>query len=193
MRNEYEIKIEKELNSGVINNEIFMTFSFGDTENLVTEIFRKLKNDGKLFINDKRNYSFTFVFDEYEFNNGYATFSQKYHNDKLYEFRLMVFPHDDMKSLGGSGSAEFLQTKSEVLLYNLAMLFMEKYGVPIEINNAILDSKDFYWVSGNREIKISMGNNFVNIFYTDLKAINQIEQKKKNKMLNSADDTKDNI
>lgn len=190
---EYENRVEQELNSGVRNDDIFMTFKFGDSENDVNTKFKRLKDNGKITLDDKKRYTYEFVFDEYEFNNGYATFSQKYHNNKLYQFRIMVEPYDDMKALGGNGSSEFLQIKSEGLLYNLAMLYMEKFGVPIERRNVLLKTKNKIWINGNREIKISLGSGFVNVIYTDLSSLRRMEEKKKNKLRNEAKVTKNDI
>lgn len=190
---EYENRVEQELNSGVRNDDIFMTFKFGDSENDVNTKFKRLKDNGKITLDYKKRYTYEFVFDEYELNNGYATFSQNYHNNKLYQFRIMVEPYDDMKDLGGRGSSEFLQTKSKGLLYNLAMLYMKKFGVPIEKRNVLLKTKDHIWINGNREIKISLGSGFVNVIYTDLSSLRHMEEEKKNKLRNEAKITKKDI
>lgn len=192
-QNEYDQKIEQELKSGVLYDEIFMTFKFGDSENDVKNKFRQLKDSGRLNLDDKKRYVYKFVFDEYEFTNGSATFSQKYHDGKLYQFRMMVEPHDDMKALGGSGSSKFIQMNSEGLLYRLAMLYMEKYGVPIDMKNVLLNTNDLFWIKGNREIEISLGNGFVNVFYTDLLPLKRIEEEKVDKFRNEAKITKKEI
>ncbi len=191
---QYENRVEQELNSGVINDDIFLIFKFGDSENDVNAKFEQLKKEhGKITLDDKRRYTYEFVFDEYDFNNGYATFSPIYHNNMLYKFKMRVEPYDVMEDLGGSGSYELLQTSSESLLYNLAMIYMEKFGVPIEKSSILFNTKDFFWINGNREIKISLGSGFVNVIYTELSVLSRMEEQKKNKLRNEAEVTKKDI
>ncbi len=190
---EYENRVEQELNSGLRNDDIFMTFKFGDSENDVNTKFKRLKDNGKITLDDKKRYTYEFVFDEFEFNNGHATFLLKYHNNKLYQFRIIVKPNDDMKALGGSENSEFLQTKSEGLFYSLAMLYMEKFGHQIRRRNALFKTKDCFWINGNREIEISLSSGFVNVIYTDLSSLRRMEEEKKNKLRNEAKVTKKDI
>ena len=191
-QSEYNAKLEEELSSGHKVNDIFLTFKFGDSKSEVNNKFSQLKDEGKLYLDENLHYTYRFVFDDY-FNIGYATFSQKYHNDKLYEFRMMVKPHDDMKDLGGSGSADYLQTKSESLLISLATLYMDKYGLPISKDNILFDTEDEFWLNGNREIKLSLSNGFVNILYRDLSTLQSIEEERKEKILDEAIKTKEDI
>ena len=191
-QSEYNAKLEEELSSGHKVNDIFLTFKFGDSKSEVNNKFSQLKDEGKLYLDENLHYTYRFVFDDY-FNIGYATFSQKYHNDKLYEFRMMVKPHDDMKDLGGSGSADYLQTKSESLLISLATLYMDKYGLPISKDNILFDTEDEFWLNGNREIKLSLSNGFVNILYRDLSTLKSIEEERKEKILDEAIKTKEDI
>ena len=191
-QSEYNAKLEEELSSGHKVNDIFLTFKFGDSKSEVNNKFSQLKDEGKLYLDENLHYTYRFVFDDY-FNIGYATFSQKYHNDKLYEFRMMVKPHDDMKDLGGSGSADYLQLKSESLLISLATLYMDKYGLPISKDNILFDTEDEFWLNGNREIKLSLSNGFVNILYRDLSTLQSIEEERKEKILDEAIKTKEDI
>ncbi len=106
----------------------------------------------------------------------------------------MVKPHDDMKDLGlGSGSADYLQLKSESLLISLATLYMDKYGLPISKDNILFDTEDEFWLNGNREIKLSLSNGFVNILYRDLSTLQSIEEERKEKILDEAIKTKEDI
>jgi len=191
-QSEYNAKLEEELSSGHKVNDIFLTFKFGDSKSEVNNKFSQLKDEGKLYLDENLHYTYRFVFDDY-FNIGYATFSQKYHNDKLYEFRMMVKPHDDMKDLGGSGSADYLQLKSESLLISLATLYMDKYGLPISKDNILFDTEDEFWLNGNREIKLSLSYGFVNILYRDLSTLKSIEEERKEKILDEAKKTKEDI
>ena len=191
-QSEYDAKLEEELSSSRKVNDIFLTFKFGDSKSEVNNKFSQLKDEGKLYLDENLHYTYRFVFDDY-FNIGYATFSQKYHNDKLYEFRMMVKPHDDMKDLGGSGSADYLQLKSESLLISLATLYMDKYGLPISKDNILFDAEDYFWLNGNREIKLSLSYGFVNILYRDLSTLKSIEEERKEKILDEAKKTKEDI
>ena len=189
---EYGKKVEEELKSGARNDEIFMIFRFGDAENDVDDKFRQLKDSGKLFIDERGYYTYTFVFNEHDTFNGYATFKQEFHDGKLYKLRMMVRPHDDMIALGG-GSDEYIELKNSSLFFQLASLFLGKYGSPIQKSNILFDTKDYFWIDGNREISISKSSSFVNIYYTDLFALKSIEQEKKDKMLNKANNTRADI
>jgi hypothetical protein len=191
-QSEYDAKLEEELSSSRKVNDIFLTFKFGDSKSEVNNKFSQLKDEGKLYLDENLHYTYRFVFDDY-FNIGYVTFSQKYHNDKLYEFRMMVKPHDDMKDFGGSGSADYLQTKSESLLISLATLYMDKYGLPISKDNILFDAEDYFWLNGNREIKLSLSYGFVNILYRDLSTLKSIEEERKEKILDEAKKTKEDI
>ena len=192
-KSEYDKKVEQELNSGIKNDDIFMTFRFGDSKNTVKNKFHKLRQEGKISLNDYREYEYKFVFNEYEMTNGYASFSQKFHNGKLYKFRMMVKPHDDMKEFGSSASYKMVQLKSESLFNNLSILYMDKYGSPISRKNTLNNKDDRFWIDGNRQIEISLADGFVNIFYTDLFVLKQMEEETRKNMTEQATSTKTDI
>lgn len=70
----------------------------------------------------------------------------------------------------------------------LVKLFNSKYGSYDQTEKSILKTTDnYYWINGNRQIKVVCGFNDARIFYTDLLAEKEFES---NKKLEQEDDLK---
>ena len=171
----YYNKVIEELGSSIKHNDIFLTFEFGDNKNVIKNKFAILFKE-KFISRNNSGYTYTFVFDEHNFNNGYASFSTKYHNGKLYNFKLTVEPHDIMKDFGGTSDTETVQLQTNLLYYSLSKIYSDRYGIPIHRKNILYDKDNQIWINGNREIEISIASNYVNINYTDLSVLNKLEK-----------------
>lgn len=178
-KTEYDKKVEQELSSGAKNNDIFLSFRLGDSKGTVSTKLNNLNREGKISLNDNGKYVYEFAFDENDVLNGYATISTHFHNNSLYEFSMTVNPSNFiMHTLAGRESKESLQNYYMILQSNLATLFMNKYGEPIKFNN-YYDTNNYFWIDGNREIRISLGDRIVNIVYIDLPVIDKIIEEEK--------------
>lgn len=188
----YAEKVEAELNSGVRYDELFMTFKFGDSKNVVNGKFRNLKKEGKLSKNNYGKYTYTFTFDEHEARNGYATFSADYHQDKLYNLKIIVTPTPIIEEVFGVAS-DVYKSSCSIILYDLSRIYLEKYGQPLKIKNTIYDINENYWINGNRQIAITLSGGSADIDYTDLTVKNALEDAKKNRNLKLLESSRDDI
>ena len=152
-----ENKISSELAKEERNDTIFLDFYFGMTETELEAHLKKLKRQGKIYLNEKNSYEYLFDFGESGFpKQGKGTFSAEYYNDLLYKFYISVKTDD------GVAYNDLLQMKFPII-------FMSKYGNPLERENYMSEIvPEYIWVNGNRMIEITQGIDDVRIIYTDL-------------------------
>lgn len=87
-RKELLAAIEQAEQSEQIENELFLGFKFGMTEKEVDDYLNQLVKEGKVYLNDTREY-------QYDYNNKsgityYINFAPLYHDDKLYEITYPI-------------------------------------------------------------------------------------------------------
>ena len=149
---EYWQKVENELNSKIITNDIFLTFNLGDSENDFNKKYNKLKKDG--LIKPFKFYDgvyevYEFVIGDNELYNGYAIIEPKYYNGNLYELTLNIRNHPK--------NTDFLSQPAG-LMYRLYTKYVEKYG---KAYRAVYHShqdgqkyiRNYFWLNGNRAIE----------------------------------------
>ena len=94
---EYNEKVNKELNKDTLINDIFLNLKFGDSEKLVNSKIKKLYSQKKLQLNSNNKYVYEFI-GEIELENGISTIIPSYHNNKLYKLTLFVTPKKQIYS-----------------------------------------------------------------------------------------------
>lgn len=83
-----KLAIEQAEQSDEIETDLFLGFKFGMTEKEVDDYLNQLVKEGKVYLNDTREY-------QYDYNNKsgityYINFAPLYHDDKLYEITYPI-------------------------------------------------------------------------------------------------------
>lgn len=149
-----EEKVTREIESGVKNDRIFLGFEFGMSKEKVINRLDSLLLSGDLY---DHNGSYAYDIDVNNNLTHRCIFTPRFMNG-LYEMIISV------KSDESYGSARVIHS-------SLVMYYMEKYGSPDHTDaNASIDDdcEIYYWIDGNRQIKILCGIGEARIFYTDL-------------------------
>ena len=176
--------MKKELESGKKNNNIFLTFKFGDSKTAITKKLAKLEKEGKVSVDANNKYYYEFVFNEFEFNNAKAYFSMKYNKNELYQLNMIIEPNEMWNTLENS---------SAVLFLSLHNIYKENYGTPIYYRTNPLDHSEVRWINCNQEIKIVQKLHNVTLSYTDKPIEIKLENKKESELKNKIKSKKNDI
>lgn len=161
-------EVDKELKTGVRNDEIFLGYKFGMSDSAFKVKTQQLLDNKELFVD-----GFGTITCKMDIGGGImyegtvATFSPSYYHGKLYELGLSVkSPNIESQNL-------------ILLLTQIEDLYSKKYGNTMLMFHGLLpDTFEYYWIDGNRQIIIFQGINDVRIFYTDLIAEKEMEKEK---------------
>ena len=179
----YEDKINKNLNSGIRSDDIFMTFKLGDSKEVVKNKFRQLEKDNILYLNKNNEYEYEMKIDDH--TNTIATFSTKYHNDKLYHFDLMLDTKEDVFSKG---------TTLSIISFYLTEIYKQKYGSYDHLEDWLVGTGlNYYWIDNNREISIKGMITKIFISYIDKGIELEIDENKKEENKTKKKQLLDNI
>lgn len=163
-------RIAKELISGKINDTIFLGITFGLNKVELNKKLSKLKNEGKLYMNEKNEY-------EYEFKNlgtvrvAKATFEGEFYKNKLYKFKIIAKPKTNFE----------VEENGVFLQLDLSDIFEKKYGKSSWIHGINEESDQLVWINENRMIEITTDKINAFIVYTNLKCKKDYEDYMKNK------------
>lgn len=170
--------IQDELLSGEVNNDIFLGFEFGMSEDEFWKKAKSLADEGKVY-NHEGMATYDLTVDK---NFTYrSTFSPEFYNDSLYILGVSVKPN-----------VEYWQPKTISL--QLILMYMDKYGGPdyTQQMQLIEDCEEYHWVDGNRHIEILCGVSDARIFYKDesiaIKKAREEEKKSEGKKAESLSD-----
>ena len=153
----YESTVKKELDSGIRNDTIFLSFTFGMRSDDFARRLKKLRKEGILYFNENKEYSYEMQLIEGINGIVEANLSDSYFVDRLYQLTLSVEP----------------TKKNEDIIYPsyihtlLTSLYAEKYGYDyFKIEGTF--NEEIVFIDGNREIRIIEDAADVKVVYTEL-------------------------
>lgn len=182
---DYINKVQKELNSDVKNDTIFLGYTFGMTKKQFEKKTKELYKEGILYLNENNQYAHKMYLIKVLLENVEATFGPTYFGGKLYKLIVAV---KDKRQFTTSLTPALLQI-------TLKNLFSQKYGYSdwIEKKGLLEDEENYILIQGNREIEIIEGIGEARIFYTDLSVQKEFEKSQEKKSSEKINDTKSNL
>ena len=178
-----EAKRQQEMKSGIRNDTIFLGYWFGMTEPEFNRKTIELKEQGKLYVNEDNYLAYKMTIDDGIIGEAEATYSPEYIAGKLFQ-------------LGVSVKSKNIYTPILTQL-QLVQIYQKKYGFDYIRVKTILSTDDkeydYYWIDGNRQIKILKGLDDARVFYTDITAENLAKENENAKQEKESAKTKADI
>lgn len=153
---QFDVKVRSEIESGVRHDTIFLGYWFGMTKEQFMSKTKNMLENKKLYRNKDGVIEYEMTLDGNLIKKGKALFEPKYYQNRLYELTVGV---QELNSNRGESAVQL----------ELFMMLMTKYGAPdYSPEGYITGSTNYFWISGNRQIKLAQGFYDARIFYTDV-------------------------